>query len=297
MPAAARVRPASASSPYAAALRTPTEAPTNDFTPCRMPPILSPPALAPQTPTKQAALRLRGGRRTPLVRYRSLASCTPSRRSGMRARPHHNPTSHLETFGRSPLETFQSRLTPDSQQQSAARYWPVRAADITRRLVACSAPAWPGRARPGIPRQKTGVPASLAGSAAAGFDAPAIRPGIRPRQRLIGPCRRSSEAGRERIRCYGNTPHPRPRSRRARKVRGLASRRFTAHCHVMPSATPKSMTAPPGAQPGKCLARESNPAAPWCFRKQRQARTPAAAAAKNGHLRGPRRSPARQEKN
>ena len=40
---------------YGAVLRSathPARAPTNDFTACRRPPILSPPALSPQTPTK-----------------------------------------------------------------------------------------------------------------------------------------------------------------------------------------------------------------------------------------------------
>ena len=72
LPAAARVRPASAPFPSFASLRTPTGATTNDLTPCRMPLVLSPPPLALRLRQNKRPLRLRGGRRRSLVRCRSL---------------------------------------------------------------------------------------------------------------------------------------------------------------------------------------------------------------------------------
>ena len=72
LPSAACVRPASARAHHFAV----HPGFHNDFTPVRLPYVLSPAS----RPTKHPALRLRGGRRTPLVRYRSLASCAPSGR-------------------------------------------------------------------------------------------------------------------------------------------------------------------------------------------------------------------------
>ena len=46
----------------------------NDWTPCRLPYVLSPPALSAQTPTKHPALGLRGGRRTRSLRSTSVCS-------------------------------------------------------------------------------------------------------------------------------------------------------------------------------------------------------------------------------